>query len=116
MITSKEQMQARINQQSAEMIKNFREHVAEIAAYGGPDMVGADERLIFEAWAIQKIAALQVWAAEFDERLTRLATGSRLGAKTGSRQSHAGSQRVKNRRNSAEAKIAPAPSATGGKR
>ena len=80
MTISPAEMPERIHQQSVQMIENFREHVAECRAYGGPDLTDMDERLLFEAWAIQKIAALQVFVVELQDQLktktppTKLAT------------------------------------------
>ena len=110
-----EQTKDRINQQAAAMIEDCREHLAECRAYGGPDVATADERVLFEAWAIQKIAGLQVLVMDLADRLAGMETDSRLTAKTDSRQRPNRSRRVQNRPNLSRAKNDPAASVSGGK-
>ncbi len=64
----------KINAQSQEMIKDFQDHIAEVKEIH-PEV---NDRMIFEGWAIQKIAGLQVIVKELAEDNQRLRNFSNL--------------------------------------
>ncbi|WP_109098175.1 hypothetical protein [Aquimarina sp. AU58] len=64
----------KINAQSQEMIKGFQDHLAEVKEVH-PEV---NDRMIFEGWAIQKIASLQVIIKELAEDNQRLRNFSNL--------------------------------------
>ena len=56
MTTAEDHTTKRIDTRSQTLMHQFWEHVREVNA----EYPGSDERKIFEAWAIQKIASLQL--------------------------------------------------------
>ena len=64
----------KINAQSQEMIKDFQDYLAEVKGVH-PEV---NDRMIFEGWAIQKIAGLQVIIKELTEDNQRLRNFSNL--------------------------------------
>ncbi|KAA1242592.1 hypothetical protein [Aquimarina sp. RZ0] len=63
-----------IDAQSKEMIKDFQDHLAEVKEVH-PEV---NDRMIFEGWAIQKIAGLQVIIKELAKDNQRLRNFSNL--------------------------------------
>ncbi len=53
----------KIDTQSEEMMKNFNDHLIEVKQ----KLPNADKRGVFESWAIQKRAGLQVVVQELSE-------------------------------------------------
>lgn len=59
-----------VDKKSAELIEEFRTHVSEVQTASAELK---DERLIFEAWAIQKIAGLQIAVLKLLDQMNKLA-------------------------------------------
>jgi len=60
----------RINERSIELIKEFDVHRKEVREISNSN--SDNDRLIFESWAIQKIAGLHVIIEEINEKLNSI--------------------------------------------
>lgn len=77
-------MKAEIDTRSNELIDEFRKHAAQAAdeiKRHHPELVeregGIDERRIFEGWAIQKLASLQLLVIDLSGRVAALEANQR---------------------------------------
>jgi hypothetical protein len=66
---TKKSVGERVNAQSAELFREFKQHVEEVTREQ-PGMT--DKGLIFEGWIVQKVAGLQCLVTELSERISAL--------------------------------------------